>query len=86
VVNRAIFVEQGESGTNRKIQYMVYFIREVLSNSKTQYFHIMKVAYTLLITSYKLSHYFQAHQIEVHTLSMLGEILTNREATGKITK
>jgi hypothetical protein len=46
----------------------------------------MKLAYTLLITSRKLSHYFQAHQIEVHTSLTLGEILKNREATGKIAK
>jgi hypothetical protein len=81
-----IVVEQGESGTNYKLQYLVYFINEVLSNSKTWYFHIMKMAYTLLITSHKLSHYFQAHQIEVHTLSTLGDILKNREATRKIMK
>jgi hypothetical protein len=30
--------------------------------------------------------YFQAHQIEVHTPSILGKILNNREATGKIAK
>jgi hypothetical protein len=81
-----IIVKRGESSTNRKIQYLVYFISEVLSDSKTRYFHIMKSAYALLITSRKLSHYFQAHQIEVHTSSTLGEILNNREATGKITK
>jgi hypothetical protein len=46
----------------------------------------MKLAYALLITSYKLSHYFQAHAIEVHTSSTLGEILNNREATLKIAK
>jgi hypothetical protein len=46
----------------------------------------MKLAYALLIMSRKLSHYFQAHQIEVHTSSTLGEILNNRDATGKITK
>jgi hypothetical protein len=46
----------------------------------------MKLAYTLLITSRKLFHYFQAHQIKVHTFSTLGEILNNREATGKIAK
>jgi hypothetical protein len=44
--------------TNRKIQYLVYFISDVLSDSKTQYFHIMKLAYALLIMSHKLSHYF----------------------------
>jgi hypothetical protein len=46
----------------------------------------MKLAYALLITSHKLSHYFQAHQVEVHTSSTLGEILNNRKATRKIAK
>jgi hypothetical protein len=46
----------------------------------------MKLAYALLITTHKLSHYFQAHQIEVHTSSTLDDILNNREATGKIAK
>jgi hypothetical protein len=86
VVSTVIVIDRGELDTNRKIQYPVYFVREVLSDSKTQYFHIMKLAYALLITSHKLSHYFQAHQIEVHTSSTLGEILNNREATGKIAK
>jgi hypothetical protein len=86
VVSTTIIIELGESDTNRKIQYLVYIISEVLSDSKTQYFHILKLAYALLITSHKLSHYFQAHQIEVHTSSTLGEILNNREATGKIAK
>jgi hypothetical protein len=86
VVSTAIIVEQGESDTNRKIQYPVYFISEVLSDSKTRYFHIMKLAYTLLITSHKLSHYFRMHQIEVHSSSTLGKILNNRKATGKIAK
>jgi hypothetical protein len=64
----------------------MYFINEVLSDSKSQYFHIMKLAYALQITARKLSHYFQVHQIKVHTSSTLGEILNNREATGKIAK
>jgi hypothetical protein len=87
VVNTAIVIKGGgESDNNCRIQYPVYFISEVLSNSKTRYFHIMKLAYALLITSHKLSHYFQVHQIEVHTSSTLGEILNNSEATGKVAK
>jgi ribonuclease HI len=58
----------------------------VSTESKTPYFHIMKLAYALLITARKLSHYIQAHQVEVHTSSTLGEILNNREATDKIAK
>jgi hypothetical protein len=46
----------------------------------------MKLAYALLITSRKLSLYFHAHQIDVHTSLTLGKILNNREATGKIAK
>jgi hypothetical protein len=86
VVSIAIVIERGESETNCKIQYPFYFISEVLSDSKTQYFNIMKLTYALLITFCKVSHYFQAHQIEVHTSSTLGEILNNREATRQITK
>jgi hypothetical protein len=58
MVSMMIIIEQGESGTNRKIQHLVYFIGEVLSDSKIWYFHIMKLAYALPITSHKLSHYF----------------------------
>jgi ethanolamine utilization protein EutP (predicted NTPase) len=64
----------------------VYFISEVLSDSKTQYFHIVKLAYALLIIACKLSHYIQVHQIEVHTSSTLSTILNNKEAIGKIAK
>ena len=31
-------------------------------------------------------HYFQAHKVEVHTSSTLGEILKGRDAAGKIAK
>jgi hypothetical protein len=86
VVSIAIIIEWGESDNSRKIQYLVYFISKVLSDSKTQYFHIMKLAYALVIMSHEPSHYCQAHQIKVHTSSTLGEILNIREATGKIAK
>jgi hypothetical protein len=46
----------------------------------------MKLTYALLITTRKLSHYFQMHRIEVHTSLTLGDILNNWEATGKIAK
>jgi hypothetical protein len=61
VVSMVVIVERGESGTNRMIQYLVYFISEVLSDSKTWYFNNTKLTYVLLITSRKLSHYFQVH-------------------------
>jgi hypothetical protein len=42
VVSTMIVVKQDESDTNRKILYLVYFVSEVLSDSKTWYFYIMK--------------------------------------------
>jgi hypothetical protein len=86
VVSTSIVIERGELETNRKVQYPFYFISKVLSDSKIRYFHIMKLAYVLLITSRKLPHYSQVHQIDVHASSTLGKILNNREATGKIAK
>jgi ethanolamine utilization protein EutP (predicted NTPase) len=86
VASIAIVVEREESDSNYKIHYPIYFVSEVLSDSKSQYFHIMKLAYALLITACKLSHYFQVHWIKVHTSSTLGEILNNRMAIGKIAK
>jgi hypothetical protein len=58
MVSTTIIIEWGGSDTNCKIQYLVYFVSEVLNDSKTRYFHILKLAYALLITSHKLSHYF----------------------------
>jgi hypothetical protein len=82
VVSTTIVVEQGELGTNHKIQYPAYFISKVLSDSKNLYFHIMKLAYALLITSRELPHYFSHTRVR----STLGEILNNRVATEKIAK
>jgi hypothetical protein len=63
VVSTPIIIERGKSVTNCKVQYLVYFISEVLSDSNTRFFHIMKLSYALLITSHKLFHYFQVHKI-----------------------
>jgi hypothetical protein len=61
VISTTTVIEREESKTNREVQYPVYFISKVLSDSKTRYFHIMKLAYALLITSHKLSFYLQSH-------------------------
>jgi hypothetical protein len=42
--------------------------------------------YTLLITSRKLHHYFQAHKITVPSSFPLGETIRNRDANGRIVK
>ena len=57
------------------MQRPVYFISEVLSNSKTHYSQIQKLLYTVLITKRKLRHYFESHPMMVVTSFPLGEVV-----------
>jgi hypothetical protein len=80
VVSAAIVVEREEEGYVYKVQRPVYYISEVLTDSKIWYPHVQKLLYTLLITSRKLRHYFEGHKITVVTDLPLGDILCNRDA------
>jgi hypothetical protein len=74
VVSAAIVVER-EEGHAYKVQRPVYYISEVLSDSKIRYPRVQKLLYALLITSHKLHHYFESHKITVVTDFPLGDIL-----------
>src|SRR5438132_1674699 len=86
VVSMAIVVERQEEGHIQKIQRPVYFISEVLSESKIRYPQVQKILYAVLITSRKLVHYFQAHPILVVTSFPIRDILHNCDTTGRIAK
>ena len=47
---------------------------------------MQKLLYAILITSRKLHHYFQAHNIKVVSSFPLGDILHNRDANGRVVK
>ena len=47
---------------------------------------MQKLLYALLITSRKLHHYFESHKITVVTDFQLGDILRNKDTTGRISK
>ena len=47
---------------------------------------MQKLLYTILITSRKLRHYFQAHKIKVATSYPLSDILHNKDANGRVVK
>jgi hypothetical protein len=49
------------------VQRPVYFVSEVLSESKARYQPVQKLLYAVLITSRKLRHYFQEYSISVVT-------------------
>ena len=68
------------------MQRPVYFISEVLTLSKQRYPHWQKLVYGVFMASRKLKHYFQEHPITVVSSAPLGDIIQNREATGRIAK
>ena len=65
VVSAALVVEREEEGHAFKVQRPIYFINEVLSDSKTRYSQIQKLLYTILVTKRKLRHYFESHPVTV---------------------
>ena len=81
VVSAALVVEREEEGHALKVQSPMYFISEVLSDSKTRYPQIHKLLYTILIAKRKLCHYFESHPVMVVTSYPLGKVIQNRDAT-----
>jgi ribonuclease HI len=93
VVNAALVVEREEPGRSRKVKQPVYFISELLSDSKTRYSQMQKLVYAILMTKHKLiismlmtKHYFDVHPITVVSKYLLGEVIQNPEAEGRIAK
>jgi hypothetical protein len=86
VVSAALVVEREEPGRSQNVQRPVYFVSEVLFDSKTHYSQMQKLVYAILMTKHKLWHYFDAHPITVVSKYPLGEIIQNPEAEGKIAK
>ena len=85
-VSVAIVVEHKEAGKEYLVQRPVYYISEVLIESKQRYPHWQKLVYGVFMASRKLKQYFQGHPITVVSSAPLGDIIQNREATGRVAK
>jgi hypothetical protein len=68
------------------VQRPIYFISEVLNESKTRYTQIQKLIYAILITTRNLKHYFDEFHVLIKTEFPLGTIIRNKDANGCIAK
>jgi hypothetical protein len=75
VVSAVIVVKHTEGGHALPVQQPVYYISEVLSETKARYPQIQKLLYALVLMRRKLRHYFEAHPVTVVSSFPLGEII-----------
>src|SRR4051812_38549511 len=76
-VSVAIVVERKEAGKEHPVQRPVYYISEVLIESKQRYPHWQKLVYGVFMASRKLKQYFLGHPITVVSSAPLGDIIQN---------
>ena len=57
------------------VQRPVYFISEVLSETKIRYPQVQKLLYAVILPRRKLQHYFESHLVTVASSFPLGEII-----------
>jgi hypothetical protein len=86
VVSAVIVVERTEEGHALPVQRSVYYISEVLSETKARYPQVQKLLYAVALARRKLRHYFEAHLVTVVSSFPLGEIIRNPDAAGRIAK
>ena len=71
----AIVVEWKESCKEYPVQRSVYYVSEVLIESKQRYPHWQKLVYGVFMASHKLKQYFLGHPITVVSSAPLGYII-----------
>jgi dsDNA-binding SOS-regulon protein len=81
VVSIVIVVERKEEAQEYGVQRPIYYISEVLTESKQRYPHYQKLAYGVFLASRKLRHYFYDHKITVVSKVPLKDIINNSDAT-----
>jgi hypothetical protein len=86
VVSAVIVVERAEEGHALPVQRPVYYISEVLSETKVRYPQIQKLLYAVVLARHKLRHYFEAHLVTVVSSFPLGEMIQNPDTANRIAK
>jgi hypothetical protein len=84
VISSVLVVERAEDGKEHGVQRPVYYLSEVLSQTKQRYHHYQKLAYAIYMMGKKLPHYFECHSIIVVASNPVSSILNNLDATGRV--
>jgi hypothetical protein len=83
-VSTTLVQEQAREGTTR--QCPVYFVSEVLTTSKCNMTELEKIAYSVVMASHKLRHYFEAFKVWVTSDRGLSKLFRNLEVSVRIAK
>src|SRR4051794_38139653 len=86
VVSTVLVVEREETSKIHEVQHPIYYLSEFLMPPKQRYPHHQKLAYAVWMTARKLRHYFMAYPIIVIFEAPLKSILTNPNATGRVSQ
>ena len=85
-ISIVVTVERKDKWKEYPVQWPAYFLTEILTVSKQRYPHSQKLVYGVFMASRKLKQYFLGHPITMVSSAPLGDIIQNREATGRVAK
>src|SRR3954469_24426674 len=84
VVSTTLVVERTEEDKVQSIQRPIYYLSMLLTKSQQRYPHYQKLILAIIMTSRKVSHYFDEHPITIVSSAPLADILNNSGATGRV--
>ena len=71
---------------NCSVQWLVYYVSKSLHKAEVRYLPLEKAILAIVLGTWKLPHYFQAHTVVVLTQLLLKTILRSADCTGKVAK
>src|SRR3954471_10272590 len=84
VVSTSLVVERKEEGKVQSIQRPIYYLSMRLTKSQQRYPHYQKLLLAIVMTSRKVSQYFDEHPITIASSAPLADILNNPGAIGRV--